>query len=1011
MGRAEHEYRLCPHITRRATMTEPSDYLTFDIDLNWEKDDMENEIITLRNKEGNTNRARYDFSQPTENIKKVMQMANETTESSQWLCELGNEFQKLFFPVGKLTDNFCKISKNSPGNVRLRLFYPTDPIQIAALLLVPWEYLYLDPQSTGLKEGFLCLNERFSLVHCLLSCPLLDPEKLKKLDYARLPLKASFFLCLQDDEDQKNDVLRMYDNIAYDLKQSGRPQIIQLSGYHDRLEKEDVHLAIEEFDLAQYLIHGEIDGLVLAGAKTLKKTAIQQFVQASDKIKGVILAACSSATSYDGPAVAFHEAGVPMVVGMTQGIKTTVASSFLKAFYTKLAESMCSVEEAVAFARTNLYEEDSQDKFKLHWGLPRLFMRSTDSDLINRENLYRSFRDFKSELKTTIKNLASKPAKANVPTRWQEALEAWIECDKEMGVLYLYGWGGSGKSTEVARLLNKDHQLLGHFCRNDDHQTSNPLMFIRDSLYPQLEEYFDRHNIEYRKYLSDNVFPITAYDARYAFYNLFLLPLGKIYSDKSITPPPPRPAIIIDAIDDAVTRYPGESILDLLIDHQREITQYARVIITGNYSGEDGSPHQRIRMELERSKDINISWDTDSSAPIKSTELDNFGNIGEALKMKVLDHINSRCVQEQKIQVWSFLSRCDQVDLESVLNQANQLQETRETQTAKKTASKGILLEEYYEAYFNTVTQKDNYVEDVLCALVVAYKPLSHEFLLKLFDGKSDINIPNALTIMPAFIPEAEGVYTCHTSVRRFLDKKLFEDPCKWGNTHELFMKLGYSELKRRQSENPSKTRFECWCDLGIWSGKYIQNYLVQHAYKSYQYACYCSMRFSENYQAELYQRLPDDMKKHVVSTWGMFANSELPQKRSDRANEFLKLVIDPSFREFRMYTEGTEAAVHDMLFALRVILFEYTLATPILVNPTEDKERHARLVTAYEDLLDILTEDKQKELIALDRKVRGLNVAQALDTFKEHLKLVGKFDFRIRDMEADEAQMKRPVS
>ncbi|MBN1872825.1 MAG: CHAT domain-containing protein [Anaerolineae bacterium] len=1041
-------------------MTEQSTYQDFDVFLDCKLDANNNfQNITLKDAEGNKCTVHYNFSKPVGRIKKAMAMAKHTTESSQWLDELGAELQGLFFPnTGEgrnLTDKFCGFLKKlgNSGKARLRLFYPNDVNKIIALLGVPWEYLYLDSQCTGLEKSYLCLNKRFSLVHCLIN----KPEELGKCEH--LPLKASFYMHLENvqsvikeldiiqylalgekeklafagnDPQRKgeidllvqraNDLVIMYKEIAYDLKQSGRPHIIQLSGYHEMLEKEHIQWATETFDIIQYLAHGDIDGLALANGDTYKKAEIINDIQ-KPKTKVVILGVCSSASSYSGAAVAFHEAGVPIVVGMTQITATSVASSFLEALYTQLAERLCSVEEAVAVARSQLYEEKGCDQFSLHWGIPRLFMRSTHSDLIDRQSLYERVYNI-----STCKEIREKilPPEQSIDiqsfVRWSKTLREWIDSEK-VGMLYLYGRDGSAKSTEVARLLheydgqNNKPKLLGHFCRNDDHQTSNPLIFVRDSLYPQLEDYYGADF--YRGYLR-GVFPRAAYDARFAFYNLFLLPLSRI---REKNPEARLPTIIIDAIDDAVARYPSESILDLLIDHQHAITQVARVIITGNYSEEPDSPHQRIRVELEP-EIISISEDIISCGQlptIKETDIEE--KIPDAsLRALTFKHINEICEPEQKMQLWRFLSDCG-ADLRKVLCGIS------------KSDKKPLPLENYYQAYLDIVKSKNEYAEDLLRVLLVAYRPLSAKFLKQLFQEVEILNVSKVMDEMPAFIHSTDSVYTCHSSIRRFLNEKLFfcPDPNKIikpprdeslkpnysarSDAHGFFMNLYAGE---------EMVKLQNWYELNEKWGNYVQNYLPLHAYKCYQYACYGYMEISNEIDdpAELWDHFSQeydqgirDGEYYTRSSLGNlnYVDGQSWNRRSLSAMAFLHLISQPSFREFRMYTEGTEAVVDDMLFGLRVTLFEHMLNLSIMLAPnygskeySKHRQGFARLITAYEHILDILTEDKEKELIGLERKVRGVTDWRgAWEAFKEYLGLTGEYIPHISESDSRRAEQK----
>lgn len=996
-------------------MSGQTGYTNLNISLEWEKEDTK-ELITLKCN-GKQHKICYDLSSYPK-IEEIVDKPDSEIPPRELETECGQEFQRLFFPPGPLTDYVSQRLKElsaSENLIRLRLLYPKESDKIQKLLQLPWEYLYIDTNRTGLRNGFLCLNQHISLIHCL------KPQSPVGLVAVKpLPLKASFYFYLPEDSEETSTV---YTEVAHDLEQYGRSNIVQLIGYFKnlKLKQGDIHLAVQESDLTQILCHGKAGSLNLADGLLTHKE-VEKFAQGSKRAKVVIFIACHSGKSYNNVAVAFHKAEIPVVIGMTRAIPADKASSFLEALYMQLAGRLCSVEQALAVARLQLYQEDHTEKARVHWGLPRLFMRSENSDLIDRQALYTPVYNIsiRKEVSRKLSLAHSINYQPFSDCGWPQTLREWIN-SKKAGILYLYGRGGSAKSTAIAQLLKeydgqtKSPKLLGHFCLDDDPHTSNPLTFIRDSLYPQLEEYYGADR--YRRLLGDGVFPVTAYNARFALYNLVLLPLSKAKAKnlkvKNENPhnTAELPTILIDAIDEAADRYPSGSILDLLIDHQHEIAQVARVIITGNYSEEPGSTHQRICKELAPEM-INISEDLGSRSSLPRITAKNLGKEipDSALRRLTLKHLNTLCRPEQKLQLRRFLLDCEG-DLENVLN------------TVVQPDNGQIPLENYYQAYLNIIKGKDvdKDFENLLRVLVVAYKPLSENSLKPLFpEGIGDIS--DTLDLMPAFFDKTDGLYTCrHTSIKRFLDKTVCTNKGDEASAHKRFTNL---------CPDLHIDTLESWNGLKQPVREYVQNYAALHAYESYRCACHDYMKplgkeDKENKEDDvtaLNRSLSNYLDSEGVTPSSLGDLNYSYQQHTSRieyAGAFLNLIIQRSFREFRMYTKGTAAAIDDMLFGLRVILFEYTLRTPMILDLgkyekdlpgkyRKYQEGFARLVTAYEHMLDILTEDKEKDLIGLERKVRGLDRWEAEEVFKEYLGLTGEYVPYISKADVDRTMQKQ---
>ena len=178
------------------------------------------------------------------------------------------------------------------------------------------------------------------------------------------------------------------------------------------------------------------------------------------------------------------------------------------------------------------------------------------------------FSQFNSFVSEKLKKAPATPASDQI----QQKIAQWIQGNKSF--LYLQGVSGNGKSTEVARLLNNHPEFVRHMCAALDGLAvdiiNNPLVFSKDSLYPQLEAFYGQD--DFRKRLNKGVCPLMAHEPDAAFIDLVVTPIKNARSGTG-----KQPIIVIDGIDTAVESASNCSILDLLIKYKDELVQGARL--------------------------------------------------------------------------------------------------------------------------------------------------------------------------------------------------------------------------------------------------------------------------------------------------------------------------------------------------------------------------------------------------------------------------------------------------
>jgi hypothetical protein len=312
------------------------------------------------------------------------------------LIPLGEQLMDRLLPAGPLRARLVQAVQGcQPGEgLRLRLI-----VREPRLAQIPWEFCYL-PVFGGEKDRrhFLALNPLVSLVrHTPMDeeAPVLEAatgEALRMLalmadpaggGFEPLSLKSERRLIERALKDLEVDGVRIEwrpfidDATPADFDQvlTAKPHIFHFSGHGLFTDRDDeaslVLVKDKEGKQPAYLPASRL-GLHLRQAG----------------VRLAYLGACQTSrqdgkTPWTAIAPALIAAGTPAVVAMQYKILDEFAITFSQAFYTSLVAGL-SVDEAVTVGRLACLA-NSTDK-GVEWGVPTLYMRSTDGILFSKED-------------------------------------------------------------------------------------------------------------------------------------------------------------------------------------------------------------------------------------------------------------------------------------------------------------------------------------------------------------------------------------------------------------------------------------------------------------------------------------------------------------------------------------------------------------------------------------------------------------------------------------------------
>ncbi len=314
------------------------------------------------------------------------------------LLKLGELLAARLFP-GHIRDALTRAIQDSKDGIRLRLI-----IRQPKLAQLPWEYAYL-PIHKGDRDliHFLVLNPDVSLVR---HEPL--EERYPELADAasdRLRMVIAMAspapyrkLKLEKERQVIEDALRDFEVEGVSL--DWEPVV------EDATEDDLIKALVNGADAFHFAGHGDfrdvdidektgevvgegviaLEGPVAGGAPRLLPSPDLALRLHQAGVRLAVLGACRSggrdaASAWTGIAPALIEQGVAAVVAMQYEVLDNQASAFMKRFYSALAVGL-SVDEAVSAGRIEM--KASADTGEYEWGVPVLYLRSTDGVLFPR---------------------------------------------------------------------------------------------------------------------------------------------------------------------------------------------------------------------------------------------------------------------------------------------------------------------------------------------------------------------------------------------------------------------------------------------------------------------------------------------------------------------------------------------------------------------------------------------------------------------------------------------------
>jgi hypothetical protein len=215
-------------------------------------------------------------------------------------------------------------------------------------------------------------------------------------------------------------------------------------------------------------------------------------------------------------AVLHRHAGVPIIVGTTGAIPISAAERFVEGFYKEIGENPnIDLEQAIPIGRKSILNEGlnppniqpKEKEWDASFGLPRLFLNSTDSMLIPLEQLFGP--DHRSVYfeETIERETGFRPANYDPTKNDWKIVTDWLITPERRWFL-VTGPSGSGKSTQLTWLIDYFNnvpnrpKIVYHFCQTEAPKTTQPLDFVYSTLVPQL---IDLYGTSYTNLLRERI--------------------------------------------------------------------------------------------------------------------------------------------------------------------------------------------------------------------------------------------------------------------------------------------------------------------------------------------------------------------------------------------------------------------------------------------------------------------------------------------------------------------------
>ncbi len=394
--------------------------------------------------------------------------AAERPPDDKLLIDYGQRLYGYLFGDGTALRNFFQFNDAYRSEARLTLrLHP----EAAALWSLPWEYLHDGTE-------FLSLNGHL-LVHRM-------PHGMAELKPAENapPLRILVIIASPDDQaelDVERELAVMQEALD-DLRRADQVQVdylddATLPALQDALSRTPYHVL-------HFTGHGafiEKEGKLcfedslgqsdLIGPKQLRPLLIGQ-----RDLRLIVLSACQSAKTsgldaFDSVATGLLQADLPAVLAMQFSILDDSAIELARVFYAELARGR-TPEEALKQTRLALRHRDetrSPDARRFDWGVPALYARAPGLRLIDPDRVGAIH-----ESPLQVRDLGGLMLPRIFVGRRKE-LRSLRRALREHTPIYVRGIGGIGKTTLIAKLLERPGVDLDGVCVIRCHRLSQPV--------------------------------------------------------------------------------------------------------------------------------------------------------------------------------------------------------------------------------------------------------------------------------------------------------------------------------------------------------------------------------------------------------------------------------------------------------------------------------------------------------------------------------------------------------
>lgn len=305
-----------------------------------------------------------------------------TSRSEMVLRNFGREaFRSLFIDTAPIRDSYIMSKGAAKGRMRIKL--RIEPPDLAGL---PWEYLFEEDEVPEYVSLRLPLVRYFETKRTAERLGVKGP--LRILGMISDPATADW---------PKLNVVKERERINKGIDRLQREGRVEFQWVPGGTGKDLMNTLIgQEWHVLHFIGHGGVEEgsgesfIVMVdedGKPNPKKASdlATNLISARGSIRLVVLNCCDSArvnvgAKFGNPAVGLMQFGVPAVVAMQFPITDNAAIRMSEGFYTALANNY-AVDDAVMTGRQYI-----QDKRSMEWGIPVLYMRSSDGIIFDVDN-------------------------------------------------------------------------------------------------------------------------------------------------------------------------------------------------------------------------------------------------------------------------------------------------------------------------------------------------------------------------------------------------------------------------------------------------------------------------------------------------------------------------------------------------------------------------------------------------------------------------------------------------